>query len=133
MDHPQCVRTSEINTIQTIFKNHSISNFFFLISKGNIRYLDRFIVLGSFSQASIFRTLLSLVGLQALRGHISRVSVSKLGTETGKWTSCSRKCPHIGQLLFSEISVWNHSLWLLRPHALTRNRVNVFRHLFFFK
>ena len=35
-----------------------------------------FIVLGSFSQANIFRTLLSLVGLRALRRHISCVSVS---------------------------------------------------------
>ena len=47
-------RTSKINTIQTVLKNHSISNFFFfLISKANVRYLDRFIVLSSFSQASI--------------------------------------------------------------------------------
>ena len=66
--HSDRFRTSKISTIQTVLKNHSISNFFFLISKANVKYLDRFIVLGSFSQASILRTLLQF-GYR-LRGHI---------------------------------------------------------------
>ena len=58
--------------------------YFLIISKANVIYLDRFIVLGSFSQESIYCAhYSSLVGLQTPWRHISRVSVSKLGTETG--------------------------------------------------
>ena len=55
--HSDRFRTSKISTIQTVLKNRSISDLFFLISKANARYLDRLIVLDSFSQASILRTL----------------------------------------------------------------------------
>ena len=56
--HSNRFRTSKNKYNSNRFEKSFYLQFLFLISKANVRYLDRFIVLGSFSQASILRNLL---------------------------------------------------------------------------